>query len=76
MASRLDPFLFLVQWIIRKRQISLHRKIGARQVERILVILRHEEEPCYLASGVGQINAGRQSLLQGTQACSLCAQRV
>ena len=64
------------QWIIRKRQIRLHWKIGAREIERILVFLRHDEERCYLAPALGQINAGRQSLLQGTQACSLCAQRV
>jgi len=49
----------LAQWIIRKRQIRLHWKIGAREIERILVVLRHEEERCYLASAIGELNAHR-----------------
>ena len=39
------------------RQIRLHRKMGARKVESVLVILRHDEERCYLAPAIGQINA-------------------
>ena len=50
----------LAQWIIRKRQIRLHWKIGAREIERILVFLRHEEEHCYPASEIGEINQRAQ----------------
>ena len=74
LASWLHPFLFLVQWIIRKRKICLHRKIGAREVERVLVILRHDEERCYLAPRLDK--STRRVSPYGTRAGSLCAQRV
>jgi hypothetical protein len=68
---RLHPFLFLVQLTIRKRKICLHRKIGAREVERVFVILRHDEERSYLASAVGQIN--RRCLAELIRKKSDCA---